>query len=350
MARCLGTRGARNGRRRGSGHVITCVALGAIVLLLSHLQRQQGSAALDDTGAQSKSDLTFIQARHRPGPAPRSMPGRQVATSSVIDRVDASYNPAWVEAEENDVNALAWAHPQSLWAAVATAIYAFDMTRFVTLTPPTALEALAVIVVYIGLYCSRLEEVKGMEKHYQISFYASCGWTFYAAASLVHALAYSPNPIMAKEPAEALHSWAGIVYLGSCLYFYSYHWGRQVRHVLEGRFRPLFAAGLASLTFVHGLTVGHVLRMLDDPKWYETILKIYPKQWQWIADTRLAELYLTALVKYSSSDLADKLDNSYSLLFPRFKSSLDEFSTQLRGELQHMESRLGDTLSTQMFR
>lgn len=276
---------------------MSCVALGAVVLLLSHVRRQH-SSALENRGAQSQSELAFIQARHRPGPAPRSMPGRQVATTSVIDRVDASYNPAWEEVKENNFNALAWVHPQSLFAAAATAIYVFDMGRFVTLSPPRALEALAVIVVYIGLYCSRLEEVKDMDKHYQISFYASCGWTFYAAASLVHALAYSPDPILAKGPAEALHSWAGIVYLGSCLYFYSYHWGRQVRHVLEGRFRPLFAAGLASLTFVHALTVGHILRMLDDPKWYETILAIYPKQWQWIADTRLAELYLTALALF----------------------------------------------------
>lgn len=297
MARCLGTRGARNGRRRGSSYAITCVAAGTLMMLLSPVQRQHASDMVK-TGTQSQSDIAFIQARHRPSPAPRSMPGRKVATTSVMDRVDASYNPAWVEAEENDLNAMKWAHPQTLWAVAATAIYAFDMSRFVTLTPPTALEAVSVVVVYIGLYMSRLQEVKDMEKHYQVSFYASVGWTFYAAASLVHALAYSPDPVVAKEPAEALHSFAGIVYLGSCLYFYSYHWGRQVRHVLEGRFRPLFAAGLASLTFVHGLTVGHILRMLDDPKWYETILKIYPKQWQWIADTRLAELYLTALALF----------------------------------------------------
>lgn len=36
------------------------------------------------------------------------------------------------------------------------------------------------VFIYLGLYASRLEEVKKMDKHYQVSFYASCGWTFYA--------------------------------------------------------------------------------------------------------------------------------------------------------------------------
>jgi len=39
---------------------------------------------------------------------------------------------------------------------------------------------------------------------------------------------------------------------------------------------------------------GHILKMLDDPGWLPTIIKIYSDEWRWIADTRLLELYLTA--------------------------------------------------------
>uniref|UniRef100_A0A7S2QBW9 Uncharacterized protein n=1 Tax=Zooxanthella nutricula TaxID=1333877 RepID=A0A7S2QBW9_9DINO len=63
---------------------------------------------------------------------------------------------------------------------------------------------------------------------------------------------------------------------------------------MQGRFRPWFAAGLASLTAVHGLTIGHVLKVLDDPGWWKTVAFIYPDEWRWLADTRLVEMYLTA--------------------------------------------------------
>jgi hypothetical protein len=215
-----------------------------------------------------------------------------------MDRIDANYNPAWLEVEENDVRSLKWLHPQSLWAVAATGFYCFDMTRFLSLAPPSAVEAVAVMIIYVGLYASRFEEIPSMEKHYQISFYASMGWTFYAVTSLLHALSFSKDPVIATGPAEVLHGIGSAVYLASCIYFYTYHWGRQVRHILQNRFRPYFALGLASLTFVHGLTVAHIWRMLDDPKWFSTVMQIYPDQWHWIADTRLAELYLTALALF----------------------------------------------------
>eukprot|EP00931_Biecheleriopsis_adriatica_P099911 TRINITY_DN7475_c0_g1_i2.p1 TRINITY_DN7475_c0_g1~~TRINITY_DN7475_c0_g1_i2.p1 ORF type:complete len:336 (-),score=48.44 TRINITY_DN7475_c0_g1_i2:149-1156(-) len=278
MAPFPASRSAHSSRRRSVGAVMACVA----VLLLRR--------ALPEPGP------TFIKAGLRVPPKQRRPAGlsAQGSSASILDRVDASYNPAWVNAEENSITSLSWAHPQSAWAIAATAIYALDMSRFASLAPPSALEAVAATIVYMGLYCSRLDEVGKMDKHYQISFYASAGWTFYAATSLLHALSYGPDPVLATGPAEALHGWGGVVYLLSCLYFYSYHWGRQARHVMEGRFRPMFALGLGSLTFVHALTVGHIWRMFDDPKWYTTILQIYPQQWHWIADTRLAELYLTA--------------------------------------------------------
>lgn len=222
----------------------------------------------------------------------------KVTVASGLQQLDASYNPRWLEVEEQNIGQLEWLHPQTGFAVAATSLYGFDMLRFLGLVKPTATEALIAVFVYLGLYASRLEEVKNMDKHYQVSFYASVGWTIYALASLFHALSCGPEPPMSRDLAENLHTFGAGIFLLSCGYFYSYHWGRIIRHIQEGRFRPYFAFGLASLTFVHGLTVGHIWKMMDDPEWYDTVQKIYPDQWQWIADTRFAELYLTALALF----------------------------------------------------
>jgi len=225
------------------------------------------------------------------------MVGR-VQTQGAFQQVDAAYNPTWLQIEEQTITTLLWQHPQTPWAGLATAIYAFDCFRFLHFWKPTSAEAILVGIVYLFLYCSRYKEVANLKPHYQVSFYASMGWTFYAWASLLHAMAYSPDPVLPVGVAEAFHGGASAIYLGSCAYFYNYHWGRQIRHIQEGRFRPWFAAGLASLTFVHGLTVGHIFKVMEDPGWWPTVAKIYPDEWQFLADTRLAELYLTALALF----------------------------------------------------
>lgn len=274
-----------SGRRRRTGRVL----IGALAAATAFAGSSGGSSS------SSSSSRAFIKPGYQTKAPPRAGAARQVG---VLDKLDASYNPQWAAVENHEIQSLRWQHQQSFWAAAATAFYTFDMVRFIALVPPTAVEVLAVTLIYIGLYGSRTNEVPNLDKHYQISFYASIGWTFYALTSLVHAFSYSPEPILDKAPAECLHTFGAVVYLASCLYFYSYHWGRQIRHLQEGRFRPLFAGGLASLTFVHGLTVGHIFKMFDDAGWYETVNFIYPDQWHWIADTRLAELYLTALALF----------------------------------------------------
>mmetsp|Transcript_75574 Transcript_75574/g.233338 ORF Transcript_75574/g.233338 Transcript_75574/m.233338 type:complete len:348 (-) Transcript_75574:106-1149(-) len=280
-------------RRTAGRNGPTCGALaGALVTaaVLSRGQRQASQAEIE----QPQAFLPF------PGAPPRTSARRpknrhdQVVPPGAFQTVDATYNPTWLEIEERPASSLEWTHPQTLWAGAATLLYTFDMWRIMQLIPPTSIEVVCACVIYIGLYRSRLEDVPKLDKHYQISFYASVGWTVYALASLVHAMAFSPEKSVPTGLAEGIHGGACAVYLGSCIYFYSYHWGRHIRHVMEGRFRPWFAAGLASLTFAHGLTVGHIFKMLDDPKWYPTVQQIYPDQWQWIADTRLLELYLTA--------------------------------------------------------
>lgn len=242
--------------------------------------------------AQPEREMTAEQAQSRTRQAKTTLKAN--AGTGMFQSTDMAYNPAWSKVEENEFANLGWMHDQTVWAGLATAIFSFDMIRILLLVPPTVVEVAAVGVIYFGLYASRHQEVPKLEPHYQVSFYASIGWTFYAWASLVHGMAYGPTPLLPVSLAEPLHSAACIVYLASCAYFYSYHWGRHIKHISEGRFRPWFAAGLASLTAVHSLTVGHILKVLDDPGWWGTVVKIYPGEWQWLADTRLLELYLTA--------------------------------------------------------
>jgi len=208
--------------------------------------------------------------------------------------VDSAYNPSWLEIEGRGFWDMQWAHSGTAWAAAATALFGFDLWRFLNLVPPTAAEAVVAGIIYTGLYRSRYLDIPKLDKHYQVSFYASVGWTVYAIASLVHGMAYSSDPVLPPAVAEAFHGGASAVYLGSCAYFYQYHWGRMVKHVQQGRFRPWFAAGLLSLTVVHALTVGHIFKVLDDPKWFDTVNRIYTDEWRFLADTRLVELYVTA--------------------------------------------------------
>lgn len=235
-----------------------------------------------------------------PGPSALQTPpstrgrSRQQTQAVGFQSIDATYNPQWLEMDATSSTQLNWEHPQTAWAALATAIFAFDLVRIIALVPPTAAEAVVVSVIYVMLYASRYTQIENLPQHYRVSFYASVGWTVYALASLMHAMAFSPQHVLPLGVAEALHGGACAIYIGSCAYFYSYHWGRMCRHWMEDRFRPLFALGLASLTLVHGLTLGHIVKILDDPGWWPTIVQIYPDEWQFMADTRLLELYLTA--------------------------------------------------------
>lgn len=291
-------------RRRASWCVQACLVLLALHVLVSRPfgAGSTGGRATGQRGAQ----LVFLPGPgHNPGTLARpiaetSARGSSISRQSQVSQpsgfvaVDGVYNPTWLEIEEKGFGDLNWAHPGTAWAAAATALFGFDLWRFVSLVPPTAAEAIAAGVIYTGLYRSRYLEIEKLDKHYQVSFYASVGWTLYAFASLVHGMAYSHDPVLPRAFADAFHGGACAVYLGSCAYFYQYHWGRMAKHWREGRFRPWFAAGLLSLTVVHALTVGHILKVLDDPEWFNTVNHIYPDEWRFMADTRLVELYVTA--------------------------------------------------------
>jgi len=274
----------RQHRRLGAA-----AALGAVLTVVA-----AGKAFLP--GPQRPSRTTISTSRSSSSSAPRVQRGVLGLDSqqSGFQQVDGNYNPTWGEIDKNDIRNLDWANQQTFWATAATGLFSYDLWRFFNLVPSTSLEVVAAGIIYAGLYMSRYQDVAKMDKHYQISFYASCGWTLYAFVSLIHAHAYSPDPVLSRGISEALHGGACAVYLGSCVYFYAYHWGRMWRHFQEDRFRPWFAAGLASLTAVHGLTVGHIYKVLDDPGWWPTVTNIYPDEWRFLADTRLVELYLTA--------------------------------------------------------
>lgn len=237
-----------------------------------------------------------LQVRRRTG-SESSRRRRSLATccaggaSSGWEKVDATYNPDWLSIEERSFGDLQWRHPQTVWAGAACALWAFEVYRFLHLMPPSGLEVCVAGLVYAGLYASRYQEVERLPKHYRVTFYASCGWAFYSFASLVHVMAGSSS---GAGPAEAFHAAGCAVFLGSCLFFYAYHWGRMWRHWCEDRFRPWFAFGIAGLTAVHLLSVGHIFKVLDDPRWWPTVAAIYPDEWHFVADIRLAELFLTA--------------------------------------------------------
>lgn len=186
---------------------------------------------------------------------------------------------------------LTWAHDQTFWAVAASMLWLFEVWRFANVVPPTELEAAVAGLVYLGLYGSRYQEIEHLPEHYRVTFYASCGWAVYSYASLVHVMFGSASGVGA---AEAFHGAASAVFLGSCAYFYYFHWSRMYRHCLENRFRPWFAFGLAGLTAVHLLSIAHIFKVLDDPKWWPTVASIFPNEWHFVADIRFAELFLTA--------------------------------------------------------
>jgi len=266
-------------------------AIGVVTALTAVCYSRQHTFLPGPQGASRPQVAQSGAAQHAASKIQRQSRGGQSAT---LEQVDNQYNPQWDQIEGSTIDQLNWANPQTGFAGAATGLFIYDLWRFINLVPATAMEAAAAGIIYTGLYMSRYQEVSKMNPHYQVSFYASCGWTVYAFASLVHALAYSPEHVVSRGLADAFHGGACAIYLGSCAYFYSYHWGRMWRHLQEGRFRPLFAAGLGSLTFVHGLTVAHIFKVLDDPLWWQTVVQIYPDQWRYLADTRFVELYLTA--------------------------------------------------------
>ena len=122
----------------------------------------------------------------------------------------------------------------------------------------------SVTAAFCGLHAFRLNDEGKLDEHYQVSFYAYIGWTFYALVSLVHSFCHGPHLILSLFLAEPPHYVAVAVFLASCVYFCEHHWGRQIRHIMEGRFRPWFAIGLGSLTLAHALSVGHIWKMFDD--------------------------------------------------------------------------------------
>jgi len=45
---------------------------------------------------------------------------------------------------------------------------------------------------------------------------------------------------------------------------------------------------------VHLLSVVHIFKVLDDPLWWPTVAAVYPTEWHFVADIRVAELFLIA--------------------------------------------------------
>jgi hypothetical protein len=135
--------------------------------------------------------------------------------------------------------------------------------------------------------------------HWQVTFYASLGWNFYAAASLLDVM-FPKVPML-----QCLEYAGGIVLIASSVYFYTYQWGRIVRHVRENRVRPFYPVALLGLMACHALDVAEFslahwfgTQITGGTAWRVQSFAMWQDQWWWIADVRLCELLATSVALF----------------------------------------------------
>jgi len=172
----------------------------------------------------------------------------------------------------------------------AVILFVYQMFRIFTHQSPSQTEVWITTAVYLPWIFLTMRDTGKLEKHYQVTFYASCGWAFMSLASLI-SVAYQET-----FPEQGLNILAcgNAVFAISCVYFYGYHWTRMWRHYQQSRFRPFWIPGLVGLMALHALTPADFAKRLDDGGWWKTVCAIYPNEWWWVADVRCIELFVTA--------------------------------------------------------
>jgi len=172
----------------------------------------------------------------------------------------------------------------------AVTLFVYQMFRILTHQSPSQPEVWITTAIYLPWIFLTMRDTGKLEKHYQVTFYASCGWSFMYLTSLI-SVAYQET-----FPEQALNILAcgNAVFAFSCAYFYGYHWTRMWRHYQQSRFRPLWIPGLVGLMALHALTPFDFAKRVDDGGWWKTVCTIYPDEWWWVADVRCIELFVTA--------------------------------------------------------
>lgn len=219
----------------------------------------------------------------------RARIGRTLCQGNPIDWSGAA--TSWDEIQERSIAEVDLWNVHGVLSVSSLTLFAYQLVRICVLhQAPTELEVWLTTFIYLPWIFVTWRDTEQLENHYRVTFYASCGWGFMSLCSL-HSVFYEKRY---PELSFDVLAVGNAVFAVACFYFYSYHWGRMWRHFTQNRFRPFWIPGLLGLMTLHALTPLDFARRLDDPKWWQTISRIYPDQWWWVADVRIIELFVTA--------------------------------------------------------
>lgn len=196
----------------------------------------------------------------------------------------------WDDIRQKSILDIEWTNVHGILTISAFILFAGQILRILAHQAPTEIEVFLTTAVYLPWIYFCWRDTDQLETHYQVTFYASCGWGIMSLASLYSVLYQDKFPDFAFGALAA----GNVVFGLSCLYFYGYHWTRMWRHFTQNRFRPLWIPGLVGLMALHGLTIWDFSKRVDDGGWWKTVCTVYPDEWWWVADVRIIELFVTA--------------------------------------------------------
>jgi len=185
---------------------------------------------------------------------------------------------------------LDWPNWHGLSCVASGFLFLFELVRFVLGQPPSAPECHFAAIVYLIIYTTRFEAIRGLPSHFRVTFYATTGWTVYYIAHL----------LAATSPEYFAHSVypTGIIFLASTIYFYKHWLERMYRHYLEDRFRAYYLPGLLGLMYFHGLDIADMMNQWLDPQYWDHQIMRFPQQAWTIQDVRLTGLFMSSMALF----------------------------------------------------
>mmetsp|Transcript_17062 Transcript_17062/g.39840 ORF Transcript_17062/g.39840 Transcript_17062/m.39840 type:complete len:427 (-) Transcript_17062:119-1399(-) len=214
--------------------------------------------------------------------------GRSVRSARRVDWLGTE--TGWNGLKKGSLSELDWLNEHGVLTISCLTLFAAQVIRLLLHQPPTAIEVVLTTLVYMPWMYFCWRDTDKLENHYQVTFYASCGWGFFSLTSLHSMMLQDKYP----DIAFGVLSFGMVVFTAACLYFYGYHWARMWRHFQQNRFRPLWIPGLTGLMALHGLSFFDYWKRLDDPGWWKVVCTIYSDEWWWVSDVRIIELFVTA--------------------------------------------------------
>lgn len=249
------------------------------------------SAACTAGGTVAAKQLSKEGSSSRFGSESVSTSSRGLPPLRALPQVDwAGTRTEWGDIPSKSIWDVDWLSVHGVLSISAIILFIAQSIRIGVHMQPTALEAWITTAIYLPWIYFCWRDTEQLENHYRVTFYASCGWGVMSLASLHSVILQKQFP----DVALGILILGNLVFAASCVYFYSYHWGRMWRHYQQNRFRPLWIPGLLGLMLLHGLTIADFAKRLDDSGWWNTVCQIYPDEWWWVADVRIIELFVTA--------------------------------------------------------